>query len=750
MIYAVLRDRRVRSVFQPIIELDTGRVVAYEALARGPRGPLESPAALFCAARAAGLLAELDEACRAAALTGAAEVGLVAPLTLFVNVEPEVLDSAPLEQLVQIAAEAPGDLRVVLEITERALAARPAELLRTVGRVRELGWGIALDDVGADTASLAFMPLLRPDVVKLDLSLVQGRPGPEIAEIMNAVNAYAERTGAVLLAEGIETEAHVHTAASLGASLGQGWFFGRPQDGPATGYPVGELVLPASPSSSDAGRLASPFGCIPADLPLRRGSKALLVEVSKHLERDAIRLGKTCVVASTFQEAQHLTAATRLRYRDLVEHTGFVCALGADLPEEPVPGLRGASLTADDPVLGEWDVVVLAPHFSAALLARDLGDTGPDMERTFEFALTYERETVVQAALSLLSRVVPRRPQDTAPSAGLALEHGPARSSPRANRAEAVPVAEDNLLQSALAATTSGVTIADMRSPDQPLVYVNAAFEQLAGFARQQLLGRNCRFLQGPDSDPEAVRRIREGISGGEEIRETLLNHRGPDREPWWNEIHLAPVIDADGRLVQYIGVQNDVTARVDAERELLKERDRARSYLARIEQLAWSDPLTGLMNRRRLEERIEAALWDARVTGSALALLFLDLDGFKAVNDELGHTTGDELLRVVGGRLASRLRRSDLLARLGGDEFLVALVGLDPGSAQEHARRVAVALEGAVCEPVVLGGRHVDVLASIGIAVCPTDGADFGALLHEADLRMYARKHRSRSPQQR
>jgi len=271
-----------------------------------------------------------------------------------------------------------------------------------------------------------------------------------------------------------------------------------------------------------------------------------------------------------------------------------------------------------------------------------------------------------------------------------------------------------------------------------------------ASLPREELLGRNCRFLQGPDCDPAVVQRIRAAVGRGAEVRETLLNHRGPDREPWWNELHLAPVCDADGRVVQYIGVQNDVTARVRAQRQLVRERDRAREYLARIEQLAWSDALTGLMNRRRLEERVEAALWDARLTGSALALMFLDLDGFKAVNDELGHTVGDELLKHVGRRLSARLRHTDLLARLGGDEFLVALLGLDAATAREHAGEVATALAAVVREPVLLDGRQVSVEVSIGIAVCPDDGSDFGTLLHTADLRMYARKHRTGSPVQR
>jgi len=139
-VFEVLAAGLVRSVFQPIVELDGGGVVAYEALARGPEGPLATPDALFAAAREAGLLAELDTACRTAAFRGALEQGLLAPLTVFVNVEPEVLDSAPLDDLLAIAGSAPGELRVVMEITERALSVRPADLLRTVERVREFGW----------------------------------------------------------------------------------------------------------------------------------------------------------------------------------------------------------------------------------------------------------------------------------------------------------------------------------------------------------------------------------------------------------------------------------------------------------------------------------------------------------------------------------------------------------------------------------------------------------------------------------
>ncbi|CAN5317540.1 hypothetical protein BH09ACT10_BH09ACT10_23000 [soil metagenome] len=411
---AVLASNDVRTVFQPIVDLITGEVVAHEALSRGPAGPLETPDALFDAAREWGRLAELDEVCRVTAFRSAAACGLVAPLAVFVNVEPAVLNSAPLDDLLAIAAAAPGELRIVFEITERAVSARPAELLRTVERVREAGWGLALDDVGVEADSLAFMALLRPDVVKLDMSLVQGRPDQRTAEVMHAVNAYAERSGARILAEGIETDAHLSNARSLGATLGQGWKFGRPTSDPDITPPQRCLAVRPSDDARAARLVGSPFSALPDGTGLLHAPKRLLVEMSKQFEREAVRLGETCVVASTFQEARYFTEPTAMRYRELSKRTAFVCVLGEGLPDEPLPGVRGATLDLNDPVRGEWDIVVLSPHFCAALLAKDLGDEGPDMDRMFEYALTYQRDVVVDAAQALLARLAPVLPRPDA------------------------------------------------------------------------------------------------------------------------------------------------------------------------------------------------------------------------------------------------------------------------------------------------------------------------------------------------
>jgi diguanylate cyclase (GGDEF)-like protein/PAS domain S-box-containing protein len=396
-------------------------------------------------------------------------------------------------------------------------------------------------------------------------------------------------------------------------------------------------------------------------------------------------------------------------------------------------------------------VVVLAPHFAAALLARDLGGEAPDLERTFEFALTYDRDVVVAAAQSLMSRVVAQVPAPCpavpAPDS-TAGEDASAPGRGAAGAASAAGERAERTLRRALAATVNGVTIADATRPDHPLVYANAAFERLSGLRAEDVLGRNCRLVQGEGTDPAAVRRISAAIAQGRECRETLLNYRGPERTPWWNEVHLSPVFDDDGRLVQYIGVQNDVTARVEAEAALREERERARAYAEQVEQLAYTDPLTGLLNRRRLQEVLVPTLAAAEASGTGVAVLYLDLDGFKGVNDALGHQAGDELLREVAARLRRRLRRGDVVARVGGDEFLVVLPGLDEDAALGEGERVARELAAALGEPVLTSRGPVTVPASVGVSASPRQGRDFDALLHAADVGMYAAKARAqRSP---
>jgi EAL domain-containing protein (putative c-di-GMP-specific phosphodiesterase class I) len=399
----LLGNGTVQAVFQPLVELASGDVIGYESLARGPRGStLASPAALFAAARKSGVERELEWECTRAAFRGALDAGL-SGRALFVNREPRFLGAEPPADVVELLETVLERAPVFAEFTERSLTDQPAQLLSAVQRMRRRGVGIALDDVGAEVRSLALMPYLAPDVIKLDLRLVQEKPSPQIAEIVHAVSAEAERTGALVLAEGIETEEHRQTALAMGARYGQGWLFGRPgrlvqthgNDGRLTPHPNRTLGLESR----------SPFEVVAHTRATRIGTKRLLLALSRQIEAGVPSLGPAAVVLSTFQEARFFTPATAALYTQLGGGAALVGALGVGLPEQPAPMVRGVALDRADPLRGEWDVSVISPHFSVAFVARELGDDGPDMDRRFEFTTTYDRALAIEAARAMMSRL---------------------------------------------------------------------------------------------------------------------------------------------------------------------------------------------------------------------------------------------------------------------------------------------------------------------------------------------------------
>ena len=403
----LLDARDVRVVFQPLVDLGTGDVVGYEALARGPAGSaFERPDVLFAAAYRAGRVAELDWVCRAAAYRAALAADLHPTCTLFVNAEPTSPGAGCPDDLQGTIDAGTQRLRVVLEVTERAVAADPSGLLAAVARIRAAGLGVALDDVGAEPGSLAVMPFVQPDVIKLDLRLLQDRTTTEVARIVAAVAAQAERSGAAVLAEGIETARHLDVARALGATLGQGYRFGQPGELPAW------MPRPRQPQrllgSPVGGGPVTPFTVVAACRATRTATKDVLLPISRHLEQKGVDEPEPIVLLACFQKAGHFTPATRRRYAALARRAAFTAALGVGMPAEPQAGIRGANLAPGDRLRGEWDVIIVGPHFAGALVARDLGDhDGPEGQRRFEFALTHDRDLVVEAARTLLGRVIP-------------------------------------------------------------------------------------------------------------------------------------------------------------------------------------------------------------------------------------------------------------------------------------------------------------------------------------------------------
>lgn len=403
----ILCEELLAPAYQPIVELTTGQVVAFEALARvAGDSPLSRPDLLFETAREEDRLVELDWACRLAALRGAIAHGLRRPL--FINCEPDAMSVRPAPEALPVLEEAESLFQPVLELTERELNDHPRTILETLPAIRERGVGIALDDVGVDPRSVALMPFVVPDVIKLDLSLTQAPLDADLAETVHAVNAHAERKGALVLAEGIETEEHVFRARALGATHGQGWFFGRPGALPAEArMPASPLILPGGAPCADDGA-GTPFEAVAPELEIRQGTKRLLLALSRQLESHAAKLDHAGVLLSTFQTVEHFTGASRAHYERLGDELAFVGAIGRGLDRHQEGGVRGATLEPGDPLELEWDVCVLGPHFAGAFVARDLGDTGPDMERRFDFAMTYDRELVVRVARRLMARLAPQ------------------------------------------------------------------------------------------------------------------------------------------------------------------------------------------------------------------------------------------------------------------------------------------------------------------------------------------------------
>lgn len=254
--------------------------------------------------------------------------------------------------------------------------------------------------------------------------------------------------------------------------------------------------------------------------------------------------------------------------------------------------------------------------------------------------------------------------------------------------------------------------------PQGRIRYVNAAAEELAGLPRARLLARRLADALRLDAPREETGRLADRLAAGGGRLALIARPDGIERTVRVVERPLEG--ERGGRLL----VLTDVSEPARLAREL--------------DRLAGHDPLTGLLNRRLLLERLERAVARARRTGGTLGLLFIDLDRFKTVNDALGHGAGDALLVEIAHRLRARIRATDTAARLGGDEFVVLL---EPLRRPTDAGRVAREIMTAITHPVALDGREIVVGASVGIATFPADGTGPVELLGRADAAMYRAK---------
>ncbi len=392
----VIDDCAIRTLYQPIVHLESGGVVGFEALSRGPEGSqLESPVAMLNAARDVGRLGELDWLCRVQAMRNAAAAKLPGTVSWFINAEPAGLQVECPDHLRPLLNRARTQLRVVLEVAEREVEVHVADLLNATDEARRDSWGVALDDVGAEEGSLALLPLLQPDVVKLDMSLIRDVPVGASVEVVGGVHAYAERTGAVILAEGIETTDQERLALALGASYGQGYLYGRPGNlPPALSVPRHPVPLRQRPQPVSE---TSPFDVAASYISPKRSWAKHLMPFLTHMLDHCGRATEAAVLLTIFDDENHYRARADA-YDQFAKGNAFtVCMVpGTDIRRDE-PRFQVAAPPSDSPLASEWGVIVLAPHFAAALLLRNVG-LPMQAPNQVDYIFTHDRRAVIAAA----------------------------------------------------------------------------------------------------------------------------------------------------------------------------------------------------------------------------------------------------------------------------------------------------------------------------------------------------------------
>ncbi len=264
--------------------------------------------------------------------------------------------------------------------------------------------------------------------------------------------------------------------------------------------------------------------------------------------------------------------------------------------------------------------------------------------------------------------------------------------------------------------------------PRGGIEYVNSTFERVTGYSASEVRGLSPSILQSGKVNPDEYRKLWETISKGGSWKGEFQNKK-KSGDLFWESAHIAPVVDKNGTIRHYLAVKEDITHQKEQEQRILYQ--------------AHYDSLTDLPNRFLSLDRLSQLIKEAERTELKVAVIFLDLDDFKKVNDTIGHDAGDRLLMQAAQRLKEAVRDGDTIGRLGGDEFIMLLGGL--GDVMD-ARAVAENLLEKFRTPFSLDGRELIIGASIGISIYPDDGETTIELLRCADTAMYCSKNQGRN----
>ena len=275
-------------------------------------------------------------------------------------------------------------------------------------------------------------------------------------------------------------------------------------------------------------------------------------------------------------------------------------------------------------------------------------------------------------------------------------------------------------LSSAVEQTADAVLITDCNGT---IEYVNRAFEQISGYSSVEALGQRPSLVKSGKHDVTYYQKLWKTLLAGDVYRDVLVNRR-KDGALYYEEKTITPLRDASGAITHFISTGKDITERMRSQE--------------RLRFMAHHDALTELPNRALFLDRLAQSVAYARWHRRLVAIMFLDLDRFKHINDTLGHAAGDQLLQALALRLKAALRERDTVARFGGDEFAMLL---DDVASETDVALLANKVLGAMTQPYLIGGHEFHLTASIGISLYPSDGQDTGTLLRNADIAMYRAK---------
>jgi diguanylate cyclase (GGDEF)-like protein/PAS domain S-box-containing protein len=280
-----------------------------------------------------------------------------------------------------------------------------------------------------------------------------------------------------------------------------------------------------------------------------------------------------------------------------------------------------------------------------------------------------------------------------------------------------------------------GVTVANVSHPDQPLIYANSTFLNITEYERSEVIGNNCRILQGGGTDQSSRHRIKSAIADGKPLNLTLLNYRRNGQE-FWNSLSLIPARSRNSSDQFYVGLQFDASALVSEHRlwAFLGDATAGNPEDA-LQRLNFTDHVTGLLNRHAFFERLAE-----RCNTSQGGILLVDIDAFRAVNDMHGHEVGDQVLSIVGRRIVRALRNGDIIARIAADQFAVLL---RPGtSVTDESEVIAQRIARAISPPIVMQDCTCKIGCSIGIARFPDNGTGPSVIVRNAEMALHRAKN--------